>query len=130
MSGRRGFHRNGATPEFNMALVGALGVGKSGQAVCPPDQCIIMTQLTARGVYFHSGTCNQARRYLSKPTAPSSNDVAIQPWIKCEHSRDDVKLIASERRKAIRQEKENSLLVKVERVGQIDWKHESAGFKF
>uniref|UniRef100_A0A2C9JMZ3 small monomeric GTPase n=1 Tax=Biomphalaria glabrata TaxID=6526 RepID=A0A2C9JMZ3_BIOGL len=33
MSGRRVFHRNGASPEFNIALVGALGVGKSALTV-------------------------------------------------------------------------------------------------
>ncbi|CAL1526119.1 unnamed protein product [Lymnaea stagnalis] len=33
MSGRKAFQRNGATPEFKMALVGALGVGKSALTV-------------------------------------------------------------------------------------------------
>ncbi|XP_059160122.1 ras-like protein family member 12 [Physella acuta] len=33
MSGRKPFHRNGATPEFNIALIGALGVGKSALTV-------------------------------------------------------------------------------------------------
>lgn len=33
MSGRRALHRNGNSPEFNLALVGALGVGKSAMTV-------------------------------------------------------------------------------------------------
>ncbi|KAK3778063.1 hypothetical protein RRG08_044679 [Elysia crispata] len=33
MSGRKVFHRNGNSPEFNLALVGALGVGKSALTV-------------------------------------------------------------------------------------------------
>lgn len=31
MSGRKAFHRNGNVPEFNFAIVGALGAGKSGE---------------------------------------------------------------------------------------------------
>ena len=34
MSGKRTVQRNGTLPEYNIALLGSLGVGKSGMYAC------------------------------------------------------------------------------------------------